>query len=241
MAAGQRSTEGQGEECLVWQAGRQAGLNFAFLRAAQDSTEEFGPAQAVIEKRSKTRTTKVRLSGLAGRQTRSKVAWEGSLGTFPRALPNPRPSAKAGLLKTQAQTQLQLELQSQLAAHGRGSHGPRPRARSRQEEQLLPKSDVLCTFPVPTCVAKRLAIKQAQPASEGRAKGSRRGLDGALFAGVHRSVSSGVSRFVSASSLFLITIRDLEVSRCVSGCDQLTPSSLNSIICESRLPSMWST
>lgn len=25
MAAGQRSTEGQGEECLVWQAGRQAG------------------------------------------------------------------------------------------------------------------------------------------------------------------------------------------------------------------------
>lgn len=34
---------------------------------------------------------------------------------------------------------------------------------------------------------------------------------GLFFAGVHRSVSSGVSRFVSASSLFLITIRDLEV------------------------------
>lgn len=73
MAAGQRSTEGQGEECRVWQAGRLAGLNFAFLRAAQDSTAEFGPAQAVIEERSKTRTTKVRLSGLAGGRRGQRV------------------------------------------------------------------------------------------------------------------------------------------------------------------------
>lgn len=175
---------------------------------------------------------------VGGRQTRSKGAWEGSLGTFPRVLPNRRPSAKAGPLKTQAQVQLQ----SQLAAHGRGSHGPQPRARSRQEEQLLPKSDVLYLpgYLVPTCPAKRLAIKQAQPASEGRAKGSRRGLDGALFAGIHHSVSSGVSRFVSLSSLFPLTIRNLKVSSCVSGCDQLTPSSLNSIMCESKFPSRWS-
>lgn len=100
---------------------------------------------------------------VGGRQTRSKGAWEGSLGTFPRVLPNCRPSAKAGPLKTQAQVQLQLQLQ--LTAHGRGSHGPRLRARSRQEEQRLPKSDVLCQ---PACLPSEAIGDQAGTARRGR-------------------------------------------------------------------------
>lgn len=85
MAAGQRSTDRRSRRGMPGLAGRLVGLNFAFLRAGQDSTEKFGPVQAVVEDRSKKRATKVRVQRLAGDTVKGCVG--GKSGHICKALP----------------------------------------------------------------------------------------------------------------------------------------------------------
>lgn len=84
-------------------AGRLVGPSVAFLRAGQDSTEKFGPVQAVIEDRSKKRATKVRVQKVGrrhGQRMRGRKVWahlQGSCPTPGRALKQGRlESASAG-------------------------------------------------------------------------------------------------------------------------------------------------
>lgn len=90
----------------------------------------------------------MRLPGLAGGRHGQRMAWEKSLGTFPRLFPNPRPTGRR-------------------RCRCRGSYGQRTTGQGTVA--VGRRVGFPCAKPtnLPACPAERLAIRQAQPASEG--------------------------------------------------------------------------